>query len=85
MPVVSAFLNTRLSPKTATDSSSLKSGNISTEALHIWHSSVDKKHSFLHVEFEVKFVIYFAKKFMPNKKWHFFMRVGPSFFSKRGI
>jgi hypothetical protein len=41
-------LNTSLSPKTATDFSGPKSVS------HTWHHSVDKKHHFCYVQFEIK-------------------------------
>jgi hypothetical protein len=64
VPVIYACLITALSLKTATDSSSPKIDNSSNKTPLSWHHSVDKKHSFLHVKFEVRFVISFARKSM---------------------
>jgi hypothetical protein len=45
-----------------------KVGRSSVEAQYVWHHSIDKKNSFIHVEFEVMFVNSFARKSMFNKR-----------------
>jgi hypothetical protein len=42
--------------------------------------SIDRKHIFLHVQFDVELLMSFTRKSMVKKKWHFFMEDHPSFF-----
>jgi hypothetical protein len=49
----------------------LKFGNAFTKIKRPWSHSVDTNHHFLHVKFEVRFIIFFSSKPMPNEKWHF--------------
>jgi hypothetical protein len=64
-----------------------QSCNKPIKAQHLWHHSVDKKHCFLHVKFEAKFVIFFfsTRKSMSQKKWHFSWGIIYPFFQKKGI
>jgi hypothetical protein len=59
------------SPKTATDSNGFKVSNSFVTAKNNWHSSIDYKHYFFHVKFEMKFSNPCKRKSMSNKKWHF--------------
>jgi hypothetical protein len=78
-------MNTTQSPKTATDSSGPRGGNLLTKAQHLWYHPVDKKHSFFHVEFEVLLRLFLRENSCPTKSDIFHGVYGPSFFSKRGV
>jgi hypothetical protein len=82
MIVSHSSLNPTPSPKTATDSTGPKVGNSTNETQHPWYRLIDRKHYFLHVKFEVRFVTSFARNSMPSKKWHFSwgMMLHPFFF-----
>jgi hypothetical protein len=54
--------------KIVTDSSGPITGLSSTKSQPPYNHSVDTKYYFCHVKFEVRFVIAFAMKAMPNKK-----------------
>jgi hypothetical protein len=60
-------VNTTQSPKIATDSSAAKVDDSFTKTQRLFHHSVGTEHYFVHVKFEVKFVM---RKLMSNEKWH---------------
>jgi hypothetical protein len=80
--VLWASLNTTQRSKTATVSSGPKVGLPSTETQHHWYHFIDKKYYFLHVKFEVRFVISFMIKSMSTKKWQFSWGMVHAFFWK---
>ncbi|SAM05330.1 hypothetical protein [Absidia glauca] len=67
-PMLQTSANSTLSSKTATGSSGPKVGHTSTETQHPWHHSVDRKHYFSHMKFEVTFVTSFSRKWTFHKK-----------------
>jgi hypothetical protein len=77
-----ASLSTTLSPKIETDSSGHKVDNLSTKIQHQEYHSIDKKHYFCHVKFQMGFVISFRRKSMTSKKWHFSWGMIHPFFEK---
>jgi hypothetical protein len=68
MSASSASVNTTPNPKTATDSNGPKFGNAFIKIKRPWSHSVDTNHHFLRVKFEVRFIISFSSKPMPNEK-----------------
>jgi hypothetical protein len=62
-----------------------KVGNWSAKIQHPWHQALDTKHFFLHVKFEVRFVISFMRKSTSNKTGHFSWRMVHPFCSKSGV
>jgi hypothetical protein len=74
-------VDTTQSSKTATDSRAPKIVNSSKNTYHSWYHSIDRKHTFLLVNFEVKFIISFKRNTMSNN----FMWMGPPFFQKRSV
>jgi hypothetical protein len=52
---------------------------------HAWHPSADRKHYLVHVKFGAMFVIYFRRKSMSNKKWHFSWVIVHPFSKKNGV
>jgi hypothetical protein len=63
--------NTTQSPKIATDRNNLKVGNIAKETQRPLHHSIDRKHTFLYVKFEVGLIILCKRKYMSNKSGTF--------------
>lgn len=74
MLVLYVSVNTTLCRKTTTISNSLKVCNSSMKNQYPWNHSVDKRHYFLCVKFEIKFVISFTGKSVSNKKCRFSWR-----------
>jgi hypothetical protein len=64
-----ASVSTKRSSKTTTDSSVSKDGDLSKGTQHYKHRSIDRKHTLLHVKFEVGFTI--ALKSMSKKSGTF--------------
>jgi hypothetical protein len=85
MSVSYVFVNATPSHKTATDSSDPKMDSVSINAQYLCHHSLDMKRHFLHVKFEVQFVISSTRKSMSNKKWHFSWGMAHPFSKKRGF
>jgi hypothetical protein len=83
--VLNASLSTTISPKTATDSNCPKVEHSPSKTHHPWHHSVDTKNDFMHVKFEIRFVISFKRKSISNKKWHFSWGTAHAFFAKAGV
>jgi hypothetical protein len=68
MLVLCALVNTTPNPETAAVSSGPKIGHSSTKTQQRLHYAIDKKPFFFRVKFEVRFVIYFTRKTLSNKK-----------------
>jgi hypothetical protein len=68
-----------------TDWGEIKDDDSLKKTPHPRHLSIDRKHTFLCVKFEVKFIIILARKSMFNEKWFFSwgMMVHP--FSRGGV
>jgi hypothetical protein len=79
-----ASVNHTQRAKTATDWSAPRVRYEVTKTQNLWHRSVDYKHCFFYVKFEVGFPIPFTRDSMSNKKGDFFIGDGPSIFSKNG-
>jgi predicted secreted protein len=56
---------------TVTDSNALKEGNSSTKIQHSLHNTLDRKHTALHVKFEVDFIISFISKCIVKERGTF--------------
>jgi hypothetical protein len=80
--MMNASVNTIRSSKTAPDWSKIKDGGLLKKLPHPWHRSIDRKHTFLRVKSEVKFIISSTRKFM---KSGFFLVVWSILFSKGGV
>jgi hypothetical protein len=70
--------------KTATDSIGSKAGQFIHQTQHLWHHSIDKKHSFLHVEFEVIFIVFLRENLRLTKRDTFSWAIVHPFF-KGGV
>jgi hypothetical protein len=79
--VLYVLLSTTLSPKIEIVSRGHRVGILFTKTYRLWHRSVDKN-SYLHVKFEVRFLISFMKRSMSNKKDPFSWRMVHPFFWK---
>jgi hypothetical protein len=79
-------LTATLSLKTATTINPVaKVGHSSTKTQNPWYHSIDTKHYFHHVKFEMRFVISFMSKFMFDKKGRFARRNSRDRSKKVGI
>jgi hypothetical protein len=81
--VLYTSINTTQSPKTATDFDAPKVGYASTQTQHLLHLSIDKKHFFLHVKFEVEFVVSLTRNNLPNERHVSLFMVHASFKRRR--
>jgi hypothetical protein len=61
-PELYASMITTQSPKRAADWSALEDGDKPKETQHVWYHSIDRKHIFAYVKFEVKLFNLFTRK-----------------------
>jgi hypothetical protein len=69
-PMLHACVKSIQSLKTATDGSDIKDSDPYKTAKHDWHHSIDRRHIFFHVNFDVVLFVSFTRTSMSNKKWH---------------